>query len=87
MARSSIGSGRGPLKAERRVRFPYALPLKINCLHQSAGGVQEERGAPTEFSGEELLRVQRLIQVALQADRLKLHSTELLTDQGASHFL
>ena len=27
MARSSIGLGRGPLKAERRVRFPYALPL------------------------------------------------------------
>ena len=28
LARSSIGSGRGPLKAERRVRFPYALPFK-----------------------------------------------------------
>lgn len=27
LARSSIGLGRGPLKAERRVRFPYALPL------------------------------------------------------------
>ena len=26
VARSSIGSGRGPLKAERWVRFPYALP-------------------------------------------------------------
>src|SRR6266536_1586273 len=26
-ARSSIRLGHGPLKAERRVRFPYALPL------------------------------------------------------------
>ena len=26
VARSSIGLGHGPLKAERRVRFPYALP-------------------------------------------------------------
>ena len=32
LARSSIGSGRGPLKAERRVRFPYALPFIINDL-------------------------------------------------------
>ena len=27
LARSSIRLGHGPLKAERRVRFPYALPL------------------------------------------------------------
>ena len=29
--------GHGPLKAERRVRFPYALPLRINCVRKSAG--------------------------------------------------
>ncbi len=34
LARSSIGSGRGPLKAERRVRFPYALQFIINDLQK-----------------------------------------------------
>ena len=34
MARSSIRLGHGPLKAERRVRFPYALPLIINEFEQ-----------------------------------------------------
>ena len=29
MARSSIRLGHGPLKAERRVRFPYALPCSL----------------------------------------------------------
>src|SRR5437867_9111667 len=33
-ARSSIRSGRGPLKAERRVRFPYALPFIVNDLQE-----------------------------------------------------
>src|SRR5689334_9790371 len=41
--------GHGPLKAERRVRFPYALPLKINCLRKSAGGVQEKQVSPKGF--------------------------------------
>jgi hypothetical protein len=32
--------GHGPLKAERRVRFPYALPLEIKHLRKSASKVQ-----------------------------------------------
>src|SRR5436190_12529797 len=38
-------SGHGPLKAERRVRFPYALPLKVNYFRKSAGKVQETQVA------------------------------------------
>src|SRR5437773_12498607 len=43
-------SGHGPLKAERRVRFPYALPLKINYLRKSAGKVQEDQVASAKSS-------------------------------------
>ena len=42
--------GHGPLKAERRVRFPYALPLKFNHLRKSAGKVQEDQVASAKFS-------------------------------------
>src|SRR5437867_7467264 len=41
--------GHGPLKAERRVRFPYALPLKFNHLRKSAGKVQEDQVASAKF--------------------------------------
>src|ERR1043166_1312466 len=46
--------GHGPLKAERRVRFPYALPLKLRHLRKSAGRSSRFRKifrsvSPTDF--------------------------------------
>jgi hypothetical protein len=40
--------GHGPLKAERWVRFPYALPLPINGLHKSAS---ERQVKPARWLG------------------------------------
>jgi len=65
--------GHGPLKAERWVRFPYALPLIIRHLQNSAGEVQEtKRFKPPHESAVKFhvlapLRVKRPISQRTQA--------------------